>query len=515
MDRFATRVEHRQLDPRVVRSEARGPDHDCGVQRRAALRAHAAYELDAVLPRELPVARADQQIAAALRPPEAADRSRYHSEVVAPPVEALTEDAARHPRWLRSNGEADPPGPCELLRDLDAGVATADDQRIPLRQLIGISVLRAVQLNDRRVELLRHLGGVRALIRTRCHDNLRCLVTRAVDGLDAVPPFAVRQSRHLRLHPHWQLERPRVRGEVVGHLVLAWKPLGIAREGKPRKRAVSADGEELERVPALSPRMTDPVAAVEDSERDPCLFEVITRRHSGLAAPDHQCLWSRHPLGLASCESLDDSESRSLELFHHEPLVMYVLDRLAQQVVGLETDHEPVERALAGADDGHRTADMLGQDEPTARLEHSARFANRLAGVGDRAEAVRAQDRFERRVREVELLRVAEPEVGVATEIGCAVLREIEHRGAELDPGEPDVVGVVRKVQARADGELENVASCALARPDARVPQDEAFEEAHAAVVLRSLLLVHRADPILLAAHVGYPHARILTGIGY
>src|SRR3954464_2836838 len=147
MDRLATCVEHRQLDPRVVRSEARGPDHDCGVQRRAALRAHAAYELDAVLPRELPVARPDQQIAAALRSPEAADRRRYHSEVVAPPLEVLPEDAARHPRWLRSDREPDPARPRELLRDLHAGVAAADYHHISLWQLIGISVLRIAQLN--------------------------------------------------------------------------------------------------------------------------------------------------------------------------------------------------------------------------------------------------------------------------------------------------------------------------------------------------------------------------------
>src|SRR3954470_590349 len=108
MDRLAMLVEYRHVDPRVVPREGRGPDHDCGVQRRAALRAHAAYELDAVLPRELPVARPDQQIAAALRSPEAADRRRYYSEVVAPPMEALPEDAARHPRWLRSDREPDP-----------------------------------------------------------------------------------------------------------------------------------------------------------------------------------------------------------------------------------------------------------------------------------------------------------------------------------------------------------------------------------------------------------------------
>src|SRR4051794_5994816 len=106
MDRVSSLVEHRRLDPRVVVVEARRPDHDLGLDaavigdpERATLGAHdPSKQLDSMTPGELLVARSDQQVAAALATPKAPDRRGHEAEVIAPPVEALAEDAAREPR---------------------------------------------------------------------------------------------------------------------------------------------------------------------------------------------------------------------------------------------------------------------------------------------------------------------------------------------------------------------------------------------------------------------------------
>src|SRR5947209_3892582 len=154
MHRLAALVEDGDLDPRVVRPEPGGPDDDVdlhgvavGALDAAAARLdRAAEKLDAVPARELPVARADQEVAASLRAAEAADRRADDSEVIAPPVQALAEDAAREPRRLRAHRQPHPPCGRELLRDLDAGVRSAHDERVAGRQLVRALVLGAVEL---------------------------------------------------------------------------------------------------------------------------------------------------------------------------------------------------------------------------------------------------------------------------------------------------------------------------------------------------------------------------------
>src|SRR5205814_7827118 len=118
----------------------------------------AAEKLDAVPARELPVARADQQVPASLRAAEAADRRADDPEVIAPPVQALAEDAAWEPQRLRAHGQSHPPCGRELLRDLDAGVRSAHDERVAAGQLIRVLVVGAVELGDRVVKRGGELG---------------------------------------------------------------------------------------------------------------------------------------------------------------------------------------------------------------------------------------------------------------------------------------------------------------------------------------------------------------------
>src|SRR5205807_8906030 len=120
------------------------------------------------------------------RAAEAADRRADDSEVIAPPVQALAEDAAREAQRLRADRQPHTPRCRELLCDLDPGVRSADYERVAGWQLIRVAVLGAVELDDRILKLCPQLRNIRALIGAGRDDDALGLVLRAVRCVDPV-----------------------------------------------------------------------------------------------------------------------------------------------------------------------------------------------------------------------------------------------------------------------------------------------------------------------------------------
>jgi len=74
--------------------------------------------------------------------------------------------------------------------------------------------------------------------------------------------------------------------QVVRHLVL--RGVGGARGGKshPGESVVPSRAEQAERVPAVPPRVTDPLAGVEDHERQTTAAQLVPHGETRLASPD-------------------------------------------------------------------------------------------------------------------------------------------------------------------------------------------------------------------------------------
>ena len=174
-----------------------------------------------------------------------------------------------------------------FLGDLAAGVRGADDQHPPRREVTGALVVRAVELDNIRVEILRDRRNDGNVERSgRDHDlpGVQRLGTR----LREVAPVAAGQRGHAHAEADRQLELLRIPVEVVGDVVLA--RVGIRRGGEWQARQVGVlrGREQPQRIPARAPRMPYPVAGVHDLEAQPGGREVIAEGHAGLPATDHQ-----------------------------------------------------------------------------------------------------------------------------------------------------------------------------------------------------------------------------------
>src|SRR5919109_3192319 len=137
-------IAHRRLDPRVVGAVARRPDHGVDVEvaavgeadRASARGDDARLQVDAVAPPELARARADQRVAI-LEPASdpGVDRFLDQARLRQPPEEVASEEPLRQRLLPRADGEVNLVGRGELLRDLVAGVTSADDDNPALRHV--------------------------------------------------------------------------------------------------------------------------------------------------------------------------------------------------------------------------------------------------------------------------------------------------------------------------------------------------------------------------------------------
>jgi len=148
------------------------------------------------------------------------------------------KDAAEKPtdakRYLAraASGHVHAPALGELHRELGAGVAGADEQHRPRLELARCLVVHGVQLHDRCGEVLGKRGNTRSLVVAHGDDDLLG-AKHARPSLELVVTVVPRQSLDADPVQDGELEVSRVRLEVVGHLVFAWKRIGRRRKWEP------------------------------------------------------------------------------------------------------------------------------------------------------------------------------------------------------------------------------------------------------------------------------------------
>lgn len=204
----------------------------------------------------------------------------------------------------------------------------------------------------------------------------------------------------------------------------------------------------------------------------------------------------------AGLESLDDPPLGALDDFYLESDAREVIERLAQQVISLEAHGERLEQSLTDTNCPHRAADVLEHQQLAARTQDTERFSSGTPGVGNRAEAQRAGDGVEARVREPELLGVTDPEVGLSRELRCAALADRQHLRAQLNSRQLDVRRIEAQVPGRAARELKHLAASLGADPLPAAREQDPFKEADLAVVAGRLLVQDPADAFGLGSGI-------------
>ncbi len=128
----------------------------------------------------------------------------------------------------------------ELLRDLKAGVAAADDENRPLRHVIGSAIADGVRLEDIVRELLGELRHVRRLEGPGRDHDLVGGGRPPVHLESEAPVDALLELHDLAVQLDRQVEGLGVALEVGNHLVSGRIAIGVARERKTRAARCSA-----------------------------------------------------------------------------------------------------------------------------------------------------------------------------------------------------------------------------------------------------------------------------------
>ena len=230
-------VEDGQLDPRVVGAVAGRPDDAVGLDLAAVGEAQrpprdadeTRLQGDAVTA-HVARARSDQRVAVlqATADPRL-DRLVEHAHLRQPPEEVAAEQPLRQRRLSRPDRQVDGMRPRQLLRDLVAGVASADDHDRSRGNLARPAVPGAVRLEDLRRQVTREARDVRHLERPGRDDDLIRL-DRAAVQLDDEAVTLARQRARPRVRPHGKLELRGVLLEVGHDLVTGRIAIRIARE---------------------------------------------------------------------------------------------------------------------------------------------------------------------------------------------------------------------------------------------------------------------------------------------
>src|SRR6266542_4214625 len=199
---------------------------------------------------------------------------------------------------------------------------------------------------------------------------------------------------------------------------------------------------------------------------------------------------------LAGGEPFDDAELGALVPFDLESLGLDVEQGAAAQVLLPERQGDPLQQPLDRSHPPWRAGNVVQQQQPAAWAQHPPHLRHGSPVVGDAAQRQRADHDVERGVGQVEGLGVAQAQVDLAAESVGLAARQGDHLGAELDPGQADVVGVVGEVAAGADGDLQDLAAGLVADPLAAVGEQPAFPEGHLLVVVAGVVVPVAAQPL-------------------
>ena len=77
---------------------------------------------------------------------------------------------------------------------------------------------------------------------------------------------------------------PRVLHKVISQLIFRRKCVAASWKAQPRKSRISCRAEETKRVPAVSPRVPDARAGVQDQEGKPAFCQIISDRKPCLSS---------------------------------------------------------------------------------------------------------------------------------------------------------------------------------------------------------------------------------------
>src|SRR5215216_2467805 len=154
-----------------------------------------------------------------------------------------------------------------------------------------------MQLHDTRIECPGERRYPLALVRGHGHHHVLGLEL-ALSRRDTKSPVFLPEPVHLDPSPHGQVEMCRVGLKVPRHLILGGKRVGTLRVGHACEPVIPSRSEKAERVPAVSPGVTNSFVSLEDHEGQPTACQMVTRREARLASADDEgldTLWLAHP----------------------------------------------------------------------------------------------------------------------------------------------------------------------------------------------------------------------------
>ena len=169
------------------------------------------------------------------------------------PEEVTPEHALRQRRLARADREQDLVRGRQLLRDLKAGVAAADDEDAAVRYVVRPAVADGCASARRRRRGSSAIFGTNGIWNGPVATTTWSAVIVRSSSSRRKRPSSLRRARERAVQLDRQIEGLGVALEVGGHLVAGRIAIGVAREGQARQRAVATGREELQRVPALAP----------------------------------------------------------------------------------------------------------------------------------------------------------------------------------------------------------------------------------------------------------------------
>ena len=147
------------------------------------------------------------------------------------------EQALRNGRYPLAYREVDVPRGGQLTSDLTSRVPCADDEYVSHRELLRLTVVRAMYLCDLGIERLPDRRDEGIVERAGRDDDLlrHELFVRRLSDVEAV---ASRQRGHFSVWLDRQVERRGIRPQVVRNVVLAGIGVPLGGEGQPREAVV-------------------------------------------------------------------------------------------------------------------------------------------------------------------------------------------------------------------------------------------------------------------------------------
>jgi hypothetical protein len=191
--------------------------------------------------------------------------------------------AGAWPPCVRARGA--PRGSRPASRAMPRPSSPPHHEHLPRRNLRGVAVRAAVQLEQRGAGPLRLQGQVGPLEGPRRADDVARLEER-VRRVDLIGAADFAHRAHPRPEAHGEVERLHITGEVVSHLVLGGERPGVPWEGHSGQVVVRAGREEPERVPPRPPGVAHLARCIEDEELPPLAGEVIAEGEAALASAD-------------------------------------------------------------------------------------------------------------------------------------------------------------------------------------------------------------------------------------